>query len=92
VTDVVDANIRAMISANVGKGEVLNVSGPDRVTVQNIAERFKHPINYLDPRPGDVQHTLGDIADTKEAIGWEPQVNFDTGFEELMRLWGVWKE
>lgn len=89
VTDVVDANIRAMTSTKVGKGEVLNISGYDRVTVQNIAERFNHPINYLDPRPGDVQHTLGDITDTKELIDWEPTIDFDTGFAELMKNWGV---
>ena len=89
VNDVVDANVRAMASPNVGKGEILNISGYDRVTVQNIAERFNHPITYLDPRPGDVQHTLGDITDTKELIGWEPTIDFDTGFAELMKLWGV---
>ncbi|MFA5129341.1 MAG: NAD-dependent epimerase/dehydratase family protein [Patescibacteria group bacterium] len=89
VDDVVEANIKAMTSAKVGKGEILNVSGFDRVTVRNIAERFNHPISYVEPRPGDVQHTLGDISRTKELIDWEPRIDFDDGFEQLMKHWGM---
>jgi UDP-glucose 4-epimerase len=89
VDDVVDANVLAMTSPNVGKGEVLNVSGETAVSVNEIAKKFNHPIEYLDPRPSDPKHSLGDISKIKELLGWEPQITFDEGFDALMKLWGL---
>lgn len=89
VDDVVNANILAMTSSNAGKGEVLNVSGETAVSVNEIAKKFNHPIEYLDPRPGDPKHSLGDISKTKELLGWEPKVSFDEGFDAMMKLWGI---
>ncbi|MCW1891759.1 MAG: NAD-dependent epimerase/dehydratase family protein [Candidatus Uhrbacteria bacterium] len=89
VDDVVEANVKAMMSEKAGKGEVLNVSGPTSVSIKDIADRFNHPITYLDPRPGDVPHSLGDIERTKELIDWEPKIHFDHGFEALLKHWGV---
>jgi nucleoside-diphosphate-sugar epimerase len=78
-----------MTSPNVGKGEVLNVSGETAVSVNEIAKKFNHPIEYLDPRPSDPKHYLGDISKIKELLGWEPQITFDEGFDALMKLWGL---
>ncbi|MBD3251227.1 NAD-dependent epimerase/dehydratase family protein [Candidatus Uhrbacteria bacterium] len=89
VDDVVNANIKAMHSETVGKGEVVNVSGASSVSINHIAKRFNHPIQYLDPRPGDPKHSLGDITKTKELLDWEPEIDFDRGFEDLIQYWGM---
>jgi len=89
VDDVVEANVRAIMSPNVGKGEVLNVSGNSSVSVNEIAKRFNRPAVHLDPRPGDPDRSMGDISKTKELLGWEPRISFDEGFEALMKLWGL---
>jgi UDP-glucose 4-epimerase len=91
VYDVVRANILAMQSEIVGRGEVLNVGGGRSISIRDIAERFHHPIKYLDPRPGDVPHTQADNSLTKRLIGWEPQVDFDDGFAALMEHWRLEK-
>jgi len=89
VDDVVNANVLAMASPKVGKGEILNVSGESSISINEIAGRFNHPIEYLPPRPGDPKHSMGDISKTKELLGWEPRITFDEGFEALMKLWGL---
>ncbi len=89
VDDVVNANVLAMASPNVGKGEILNVSGATSVSVNEIARKFNHPVEYLPSRPGDPKHSLGDISRTKELLGWEPRISFDEGFDALMKLWGL---
>lgn len=89
VKDVVQANLMAMQSPHVGKGEILNVSGTTAVSVNDIAKRFNHPIEYFNPRSGDPKHSLGDISKTTELLGWKPQISFDEGFKDLMSLWGI---
>jgi len=89
VNDVVEANLLAMTSRKVGAGEVLNVSGDTGVSVNSIARRFGHPVQYLPPRQGDPPHSLGDTTLTRDLIGWQPRVTFDAGFDDLMRRWGL---
>lgn len=89
VHDVVEANVLAMTSPRVGKGEVVNVSGTSAVTINEIAKKFNHPVEYLDPRPGDPKHSLGDISLTKELLDWEPKVSFEEGLADLFRRWGI---
>lgn len=89
VSDVVRANINAMHSDRVGKGEVLNVGGERSVSIREIADYFNHPVKFLPPRPGDVPHSQADNSLTKELIDWEPQVPFDEGFRALLNEWGV---
>ena len=89
VSDVVRANMLAMVSEKAGHGEVVNVSGKDAISIKDIAERFGRPIEYLPARAGDVPHSLGDITKTKELLDWEPLVDFDDGFGELLKAWDV---
>lgn len=77
VDDVVSANILAMTSPKVGNAEVLNVSGDASVSINEIAKKFNHPVEHLDPRSGDPKHSMGDISKTKELLGWEPRISFE---------------
>jgi UDP-glucose 4-epimerase len=89
VYDVVRANISAMESERVGKGEVLNVGGDRSVSIRDIVEYFNHPVQYLDPRPGDVPHSQADNSLTTELLGWEPRITFEEGFRALLKEWGI---
>lgn len=91
VSDVVDANVRAMASSKVGKGEVLNVGGGDAQSINRIAKIFGGPAVFTPPRPRDVRHTLADISRTRELLGLEPNVKFDEGLRALLKEWGIEK-
>ncbi len=83
VRDVVRANLLAMESKNVGKGEVMNIGAGNNRSINEIAKYIGGPVEYIERRiePHD---TLADITRAKELLGWEPQVLFDEGIKELL--------
>ena len=89
VSDVVAANIAAMKSPKVGNGEVLNAGAGGRTTLNEIVKMFGHPVEYTDPRPGDVPRSQADISLTKELIDWEPKIEFKEGLREWLRSQGI---
>lgn len=89
VHDVVDANIRAMTSKNVGKGEVLNVGASEEHSIKEIAQMFGRPAVHVAPRQGDPRRTLADTTRTKELLGWKPKVAFTDGVNDLLKEWGL---
>lgn len=88
VRDVVRANILAMESQKVGKGEVINIGGGSKKSVLEIAALIGGPYVFIEPRL-EPKHTLADISKAKELLGWEPQVKFEEGILELKKLYGV---
>lgn len=89
VSDVVRANMLAMTSPNVGRGEVLNIGTGTRHSVNKIARIIGGPIVYEPARPGDPRDSLADISLTKKLLDWEPKVSFDEGVRETLRGLGV---
>jgi len=60
IDDVVLANILAMKSKKVGKGEVINICSGKNYSISYIAKLIGGKKVYLPPRKGEVRHTLGD--------------------------------
>lgn len=91
VKDVVRANIAAMQSAKVGQGEVLNVGGGQRYSMNFIASKISQNATHREsPRgKGESRDTLADISLTKQLIDWEPAVKFEEGLEELLCAEGI---
>jgi UDP-glucose 4-epimerase len=83
VRDVARANLLAMESENVGKGEVINIGAGNNKSINEIAKYVGGPIEYVEKRiePHD---TLADISLAKKLLDWEPQVPFDEGIKELL--------
>lgn len=84
VRDVVRANILAMKSNKVGKGEVINIGAGNNHSVNEVAKMIGGEKVYLPPRiePHD---TLADNSLAKELLGWSPEVNFNDGVRELLK-------
>jgi len=82
IKDVVSANLQAMKSTKVGKGEVINIGSTYRVSVNEITELIGGPVEYIEARiePADTQ---ADITKTKELLDWEPKVKLEDGLAEL---------
>ncbi len=88
VEDIVRANIMAMTSPNVGKGEVINIGSGHNHTVNEIAELVGGPVVHIDSRiePHD---TLADNSKARELLGWQPTRNFVEAVAELKRDAGI---
>ncbi|MFA4955083.1 MAG: NAD-dependent epimerase/dehydratase family protein [Patescibacteria group bacterium] len=89
VFDVVRANLLALQSDKVGKGEILNVGAGEQHSINKIARFFGGPVANIPARQGEARHTCADISLTKELLGWEPQIKFDEGLRQLMRDEGM---
>ena len=75
VGDVVEANILAMKSDRVGKGEVINIGAGSRYSIEQVAETISSQVVRLPMRQNEIQDTLADISKAKELLNWEPKTN-----------------
>jgi UDP-glucose 4-epimerase len=89
VFDVVRANLLAMGSSKVGKGEVLNVGAGETHSINEIARMIGGETMHLPPRPGDPRMTQADFSLTKQLIDWEPSIKFTEGFREVLKNAGI---
>ena len=85
IANVVNANLLAAASPKKLAGEVINIAGGRRISLNDLIKEIgrvlekKLDVQYLEPRPGDVKHSLADIASAKELIGYEPTVTWENG-------------
>src|SRR5713101_5915012 len=85
VDDVVRANCLAM-EAPAADGRAINIGRGRNLSGNRIAELIGGPTEHLAPRPGDARHTLADISQAREILGWEPEVATEDAVRELVRL------
>lgn len=87
VDNVVQANLRAA-RAKETHGEVVNIACGEAVTVNAIIGMINRLLGknvkpiYAPSRPGDVKHSLADIAAAKRLIGFQPVILFREGLEK----------
>tara|TARA_R110002020_G_scaffold475906_2_gene714483 strand:+ start:14371 stop:15258 length:888 start_codon:yes stop_codon:yes gene_type:complete len=74
VQDVVKANFLAFESDKNFNGEVFNIGNGDNCSVQEIADAFNHPCDYLPPVI-EPKVSLADNEKVKKELGWEPTEN-----------------
>jgi dTDP-L-rhamnose 4-epimerase len=89
VFDVARA-FRLALESDQAAGEVLNVGSGESVTVLEIAERLARILDVdIEPealgrwRAGDIRHCFADITRARELLGYEPQVDLETGMRDL---------
>ena len=90
VQNVVQANLLACSAGPDAAGEVINVACGERVTLNALAAAIqdalgKHVgVEYAVPRPGDIKHSLADIAKARRLLGYNPGVSFREGLEQTV--------
>ena len=89
VANVVQANILAMDAPAVA-GKIYNVACGQRVTLNRLVEELRDllvanvkPV-YAAPRPGDIRHSLADLAAAKADLDYEPIVHLRDGLERTI--------
>ena len=84
VRDVARANILAMESDMVGKGEYMNIGGGKKYSVLEIAKIIGGEYEFV-PARIEPRETLADTKRAEFLLGWKPMENFEEGIEELKK-------
>lgn len=83
VKDVVHANLLAMKSTKVGKGEAVNIGSGEKYSVNHIASIIGGVMEYI-PSRIEPKSTQADISKAKELLNWTPTLKLETGLKELL--------
>jgi nucleoside-diphosphate-sugar epimerase len=81
VHDVVEANIKAMNSHI--HGEIFNIGSGINYSILELANFFPIQSYHTARRFGDADETLADISKARKMLKWNPQINLETGLNQL---------
>lgn len=93
VSNVAAANLAAAETTK-GLGQVMNVANGERTSLNELLEVLKGILKrpdaeatYLDPRVGDVKHSLADNSRARECLGYEKLVGLEEGLQLTIDWW-----
>jgi UDP-N-acetylglucosamine/UDP-N-acetyl-alpha-D-glucosaminouronate 4-epimerase len=93
IDNVVAANLSAA-NARGASGKVINVANGDRITLNQLLAELKEltgkpdvTAQYLEPRVGDVKHSLADNTMARELLGYECKVGLREGLRRTIDWW-----
>jgi nucleoside-diphosphate-sugar epimerase len=84
IDNVIDANLRAAEAEGVS-GQTFNIACGERISLNQLLEEIRAIVgsevqaSYLEPRQGDVKHSLADISRAREQLGYEALIDFNDG-------------
>lgn len=87
IEDVIQANLLAMSSDNEGS---FNIAYGENISINELAEKVieltssSSEIIHVEPRAGDVRHSLADITKAKKELGYEPKYSLDEGLAKTI--------
>lgn len=90
VKNNVEANILAMTSEKVGKGEAINIACGKSYTLLELVDTINKILDknveakFSDPRAGDIKHSLADVSKAKELLGYEAKFDFEEGLKQTI--------
>lgn len=83
IEDIVRANLLAADAGDELDGAVINAAGGDPRTVNKVLETIARVLGsstaprYVEPRPGDIRHSLADPSRGRDMLGWKPEAVWD---------------
>ena len=86
VGNIVQANLKAA-SAKDAPGQVFNVASGMATTVNRLYELIAGilgvdtPPRYDEPRPGDIRHSVADVAAARDTLQYEPTLSLEEGLK-----------
>ncbi len=90
VTDVARGTVLAGKTPQ-ANGEIINVSGLDLIRILDVATKINQAassegskIIHVDPRVGDVRHSIGSTDKAQTILGFTPEMPFETGLEHTI--------
>ncbi len=91
VADVVQANLRACDAPREACGQVYNVAGGARISLNGLYGEIAGLLGsglrpeYAPPRPGDVRHSLADVSKARGLLRYEPRYRVAEGLAEAIQ-------
>ena len=86
--DVVNANLLAAESKNIGKGESINIGAGNNISINKVAELIGGNIEYI-PARLEPKDTLADNSLALKLLEWKPEIPFSEGILELRKIWKI---
>ena len=93
IDNVVAANLSAA-DAKEASGKIINVANGKRITLNQLLDELKEltgnrnvTADYLEPRVGDVRHSLADNSMARELLGYEVKVDLREGLQRTIDWW-----
>lgn len=89
VGNVVQANLLACEAEDIA-GETLNVGGGSQTSLNQLIKALQTivktdlTVEYTDPRPGDVKHSLASVEKAHKFMGYESAIPFDEGLRRTV--------
>jgi len=90
IANAVSANLKACTAPG-APGNHYNIACGDRFTLNRLLEILaeisgkKVTASYVDPRPGDIRHSLADIEAAKTDLGYSVEYDFKSGLKETFK-------
>jgi len=95
IENVVFGNLSAAEAPNAA-GKVINVANGERITLNQLLSELKDltgkqnvTAEYLEPRVGDVRHSLADISLARQLLGYESKVDLREGLKRTIDWWAA---
>lgn len=98
IDNTVRANLLAASTSNKLTGQVINIAGGRRISLNDLVREIGKligngaDVEHVAPRQGDVRHSLADISAAKELIGYEPLVRWEDGLPSTLAFLRELKE
>ena len=89
VTDVANAFYQA--SASPVQGEVFNVGSGGSYSINHLVDLLGGERTQIPERPGEPRVTFADTQKIATLLGWEPEVTFEEGIDNVMSRIDDWK-
>jgi UDP-glucose 4-epimerase len=87
VEDLAEGNVAAL--AEGGKNQIINLAGPEFVTMNQIVEALKEifgdiPVKYEPARPHDFEGSVTSIEKAEKMLNWKPKTAFKEGLRKYV--------
>jgi UDP-glucose 4-epimerase len=89
VGDIVRANLMACSNPGAA-GRTCNIAGGRQLTILHLCEVLNRVMGrelaprFAAPRLGDVRHSLANITQAKDVLGWQPTTDLATGLQKTV--------
>jgi len=91
IDNVIDANLKAALS-ECEPGLAMNCACGEQTVLKSVIDIINEKLHknieplYLEPRPGDIKHSLADISLIKQNLKYKPLVDFKTGLHKTLEF------
>lgn len=91
IENVIEANLKSCLASKEACGQSYNIAFGERFTVNQMYNLMCEQLNielepkYLEPRAGDIKHSLASTNKAEEFIKYRPDWNFTKGFIEAIK-------